>query len=198
MSDEINNEALNSLEWGKPIKRRSDDIPQDNDKRLKSNEEILNKIIEDKYLEFYEPEYDESKGKVLYYRKLKFQGKRFTLFSKTKDLLKYNNLYYYCINHRKTKTSTNQDKKGFKIRISICHAKIKFEKDKNKYIYCNSHSKACEELIKEKYLNYREVKKEINNYDMFKNELIEYLKKYPVISFTDFKKYGNEVYNKSE
>ena len=33
---------------------------------------------------------------------------------------------------------------------------------------------------------------------MFKKELIEYLKKYPVISFTDFKKYGNEVYNKSE
>ena len=46
-------------------------------------------------------------------------------------------------------------------------------------------------------MNFKEVSKWISNCDEFKNQLIAYLKEYPVISFTEFKKYGKDLYNKS-
>ena len=70
------------------------------------------------------------------------------------DIQKYENLYYYCIHHRTTKNSTKEDEKGKKKRISICNAKIKFNKVRNIYIYCEEHSKECEDLTKEKYMNF--------------------------------------------
>ena len=45
-------------------------------------------------------------------------------------------------------------------------------------------------------MNYKEVKKAINNYDQYKNWLLDNLKIYPVIFFSDYKKYAKDLYNK--
>ena len=47
-------------------------------------------------------------------------------------------------------------------------------------------------------MNLKEVSKGISNYDEFKNQLMAYLKGYPLISFTEFKKYGKDLYKKSD
>ena len=134
----------------------------------------------------------------MYYRKLKFQEKKYTLFTKKEDIENYNNLYYYCVNHRTTKTSKEEDNNGFKKRICICNSKIKYDKSNQKYIYCQGHSEECNNLVKEKFMNFKDIECEINNFDIFKKELTEYLKIYPVISFNNFKNYGINLYNKSE
>ena len=89
---------------------------------------MINKIIDEKYFELIYPVKDENNELIIYYRKLIFQGKKFTLFTKKDDIQNYNNLYYYCCNHRTTKTSKLDNDKGHKIRIYICNAKIKYEK----------------------------------------------------------------------
>ena len=183
---------------GKPTKRKNGNNLNKKEDNNKNIETFVNKEIEKEYLEFIDPVYDEKNKEILYYRKIKFQDKKFTLFTKKSEILKYNNLYYYCINHRTSKTSTDLDKKGVKKRICICNSKIEYEKNNNKYIFCKLNSKDCDDLVKEKYMNFREIKKEINNYEEFKNELLNYLKEYPVISYNDFKIYGKDLYNKSE
>jgi hypothetical protein len=57
-----------------------------------------------------------------------FQDKKFYLITKNDDAKQYNNLYYYCNNHRTTKLSDQVDKNGNKTRINICDSKIKYEK----------------------------------------------------------------------
>ena len=69
-----------------------------------------------------------------------FQDKKFYLITKNDDAKQYNNLYYYCNNHRTTKLSDQVDKNGNKTRINICDSKIKYEKDTNRYIFCQDHS----------------------------------------------------------
>ena len=85
-------------------------------------------MIEDKYIDLFDPKLKINED-ILYYRKLKFQGKKFTLFIKKRDINKYNNLYY--INIRQIKIHTIDDNRSFKTRIYICNSKIKFDKKIN-------------------------------------------------------------------
>ena len=126
-----------------------------------------------------------------------FQDKKFYLITKNDDVKQYNNLYYYCNNHRTTKLSDQVDKNGNKTRINICDSKIKYEKDTNRYIFCQDHSDQCNELDNAKITNIVEIEKEISNYQNFTDSLKEYLKLNPVITFNDFKRMGQNLYNEN-
>ena len=115
--------------------------------------------------------------------------------TKNSDVLKYNDLYYYCNNHRTTKLSEKLDNKGNKLRISICNSKIKYERDIDKYIFCEDHSEECDNLERAKITNIIEVKTGINNYENFTEALKEYLNKFPMITFHEFKVYAQNLYN---
>ena len=80
--------------------------------------------------------------------------------TKNSDVLKYNDLYYYCNNHRSTKLSEKLDTNGNKLRISILwNSKIKCQKDIDKYIICEDHSEDCDNLERVvKITNIMEVK----------------------------------------
>ena len=129
----INNELKgneNNIKEKKARKRKTDKTSDE----TSANNIIINQTIEDKYLELYDPVINEVNNQIMYYRKLKFQEKKFTLFTKKEDIENYNNLYYYCVNHRTTKTSKEEDNNGFKKRICICNSKIKYDKSNQKYI----------------------------------------------------------------
>ena len=104
------------------------------------------------------------------------------------------NLYYYCVNHRTTKTSEIITEKGNKKRINICNARIKYDKNLDQYSLLEKHSKGCYDLIKEFPINYLEIKEEINNYQNFTNSLKTFMNNNPNISFIEFKKYGQNIY----
>ena len=53
-----------------------------------------------------------------YYRKLEILGKSYILSTKIKDVELRRNLYYYCVNHRITKTSEILTENGNKKRIN--------------------------------------------------------------------------------
>ena len=129
-----------------------------------------------------------------YFRNIEFQGKKFLIFSKNDEINKYNRVFYYCKYHRTTKGSDKIDKKGNKLRINICNARIKYEIIQNKYSISGNHSKECENLNRTLEINYAEVKKELDSYDEFRENLKDYLKRFPITNFPDFKKYGQNLY----
>ena len=73
-------------------------------------------------------------------------------------------MYYYCVNHRTTKTSEKIDIKGNKKRINICDCRIHYAKNRDIYLFLKDHSKECYNLVKEIPTNILEVNKEISNY----------------------------------
>ena len=103
-------------------------------------------------------------------------------------------MYYYCVNHRTTKTSEKIDIKGNKKRINICDCRIHYAKNRDIYLFLKDHSKECYNLVKEIPINILEVNKEISNYQKFRNFLKEYLGKNPNINFNDFRKEGDKLY----
>ena len=125
-----------------------------------------------------------------YFKNLIFQDKKFYLITKKDEILKYNNSYYYCNNHRTTKTSEKLDKDGHKERINIYNSKIKYEKDKDRYIFYQDHSEQCNEIDKAKITNIVQVEKGITNYQNFTEALEDIINKNPLLLFKDFKKRG--------
>ena len=172
--------------------KRKLDIPFYTELKRLKNKIITENIIKKKYI----TELSEIKEKeIIYYKHLLFQGKKYYLMTKNSDVLKYNDLYYYCNNHRTTKLSEKLDNKGNKLRISICNSKIKYERDIDKYIFCEDHSEECDNLERAKITNIMEVKTGINNYENFTEALKEYLNKFPMITFHEFKVYAQNLYN---
>ena len=107
------------------------------------------KIIPEKYLIKSEKFTIENNPKKIYYRKLEFSGKKFYLSTKKEELEKNRDMYYYCVNHRTTKTSEKIDNKGNKKRINICDSRIHYSKNRDIYLFLQDHSKECYNLIKE-------------------------------------------------
>ena len=87
-------------------------------KHLK-NKSYMENIIYKKYL--IELNELEEEG-YIYYKHLLFQDKKYYLMTKNSDVLKYNDLYYYCNNHRTTKLSEKLDSNSNKLRNSICNS----------------------------------------------------------------------------
>ena len=117
--EENNTKKKDFIRESLPKKRKDDNEPGMEKIKYENNELLINKEIETNYLELIDPVYEEINNEILYYRKIKFQGKKFTLFTKKSETFIYNNLYYYCTNHRTTKSSSELDNKGFKKRVCI-------------------------------------------------------------------------------
>ena len=64
----------------------------------------------------------------------------------------------------------------------------------NKYSISGNHSEECENLNRTLEINYAEVKQELDSYDEFRENLKDYLKRFPITNFPDFKKYGQNLY----
>ena len=99
------------------------------------------KIIPEKYLIKTDEFYINNNPKKIYYRKLEFSWKKFYLSTKKDELEMNRDLYYYCINHRTTKTSDKIDAKGNKKRINICDSRIHYNKNRDVYLFLQDHSK---------------------------------------------------------
>ena len=63
--------------------------------------------------------------------------------TKKKDIKRLNNIYYYCINHRTLKNSTESNKKGETKRISLCNARLIYVKDIEEFYTDWEHSSYC-------------------------------------------------------
>jgi len=58
-------------------------------------------------------------------------------------------LYYFCVNHKTTKTSEKIDNKGNKKRINICDSRIYYIKNRDIYLFLQDQSKEWNNLVKE-------------------------------------------------
>ena len=132
-------------------------------------------IIENKFINGIDmqtiPDYPNYK----YFKNIEFQGKKFMIFIKRSDIIKYNRVYYYFRNHRTSKFSDTLDEKGNKKRFNICNAIIKYNIIKNIYSFFGEHTEECESTLKPEIINKAEINEEINNYD-------EYLESLKIIS----------------
>ena len=118
----------------------------------------INEIIEDKYLELYDEVTNDTNSLVLYYRKLKFQNKKFTLFTKKYEIEKYNNIYYCVLITVPQKLVKIKILKVSKNLFLYVIQKLNNDKINQKYIYCKGHSYEWDKIIKEKFMNFKELK----------------------------------------
>ena len=99
-----------------PKKRSHKEIGSIMIKRRKINTKISSPVkILDKSLVKHLNEIDlKNNPNFKYYRKLEILGKNYIMSTKTEDVEIRRNLYYYCVNHRTTKTSEIITEKGNK------------------------------------------------------------------------------------
>ena len=129
---------------------------------------------------------------------LKWLGKNFFRMTKKKDIDTADNIYYYCINHRTLKNSTEITSKGKPKRVSFCNARIIYVKNKGEFFNDWGHSTYCNKEKIEEYENKGDINEEIENYKGMKTSLLKYLNSHPMISCYDFIKKGYKVYNKNK
>ena len=129
---------------------------------------------------------------------MKYADKKFIINYLRKTAEKYNNIYYYCPLHRTTKFSNTFRKNNTKKKVNLCNAKILYKKDTKEYFICNDHSTKCLELGKTNYDNKEDINCEINNYKKYKELLIDYLNKNPLIKYKDFRYIATKLYDESK
>ena len=205
-SGSLNNKNNPFIKAQKPQKEENKDneIKDDKEEKNTGSIEKSTKINDMNYLLYINDLFIEKENlieieddkNIHVYRKLIYGGKKFYLMTSVKDLKKYKNAYYYCTNHRTSKFSEIYEEKGKK-RISICEGKILYEIKTKKYFFANDHSDKCKNIKKIEYENIQSINKEISNYKNFREELINYLNLNPVISFHDFAKEGQSIYDKN-
>ena len=127
------------------------------------------------------------------YKTLNYSGKKFILSTKKIALNNTNLISYYCSLHRTTKFSNEFDKNNKKKKICLCNGKIIYDKKANQYYISCEHSIKCNNLISEKFENYKSINLEINNYQNFKKGLIEQLNLNPLITYRDFVKEAYKI-----
>ena len=64
-----------------------------------------------------------------YYQSIKYANKKFNAIYTKKEGLKHDIIYYYYKYHRTTKKSNILTKNNKKKKISLCNAKIKYDKE---------------------------------------------------------------------
>ena len=193
-SNSVGSNIKNTEKYSKENWKKLIDIPNIRMGKKFSVNSSTEYSIENKYINGGDLQIIKDNTELKYFKNIEFQGKKFLIFTKKADILKYYRIYYYCKNHRMSKTSEKLDDKGNKVRINLCNAKIKYEITSKKYSMIGNHSEECENLSNSLVTNYAEIKVEINNYQNFKDILKSYLKEYPIITFPEFKKYGQKIY----
>ena len=146
----------------------------------------------------------ETEGKInldknfLCYKTLNYAWKKYVLSTKKISLNITNLISYYCSLHRTTKFSNEFDKNNKKKKICLCNGKIIYDKKANLYYLSCEHSIKCNNVITEKFENYKSINLEINNYQNFKKGLIEQLNLNPLITYRDFVKEAYKIYNNNK
>ena len=123
-------------------------------------------------------------------------GKKYFRMTKKKDIKRLNNIYYYCINHRTLKNSTESNKKGEPKRISLCNARLIYVKDIEEFYTDWEHSSYCNNQKAQEYQNLGDINEQINNYKDLKEKLTLYLNTHSMITVGEFIKKGYKLYDK--
>ena len=163
------------------------DIPPKKNFSIKSakkinKEEIINNI--------------NNKIKIEEIYSINWLGKKYFRMTKKKDIKRLNNIYYYCINHRTLKNSTESNKKGEPKRISLCNARLIYVKDIEEFYTDWEHSSYCNNQKAQEYQNLGDINEQINNYKDLKEKLTLYLNTHSMITVGEFIKKGYKLYDK--
>ena len=102
-------------------------------------------------------------------------GKKFFRMTRAKDIGIRDNIYFYCINHRTLKNSSEINSKGNPKRMSFCNARIIYIKNKDEFYSDWGHSNYCNLEKIEEYQNMGDINEQINNYKEMKSSLIKIL-----------------------
>ena len=206
INSNLNNELNPFINTENKSKKLDEDIILSDETEIKNNNDSKKDekdittekiLINDLFIEKENLVCEFSKGNECY-QYIIYGGKKFYLMTKKNDISKYNNLYYYCLNHRTTKNSEIYTSKNIKKKISICNAKILYEKNTKNYYFMKNHSDECLKKLIQKYENYKEINLEINNYQNFRKGLLDFLNTNPTISYHDFIKEGEIIYNQNK
>ena len=164
---------------------------QDIEMKEISNENLLNKnkekhYINDIFIDKSNKIYNENN--IIIYNTLFYAGKKYKIMTKSSKISETNEITYYCTLHRTIKNNQKFYDNNKKKKINLCDGKIIYNKNIDKFYLANNHSLKCEEFMKQKFENYKEINIEIDNYKNFRLGLIEFLKINPLISYKEFLK----------
>ena len=162
-----------------------------NIKNLKEEKYYINDLFIEKSNKIYD------ENNIIIYKTLIYAGKKFKIMTKTSNISETNEITYYCTLHRTIKNSQEFYDNNKKKKINLCDGKIIYNKNIDKFYLANNHSLKCDEFMKKKIENYKEINIEINNYKNFRLGLIEFLKINPLISYKDFLKEALKIYDKN-
>lgn len=130
-------------------------------------------------------------------KKFRLNGKNFYQMSKNDIAKKMDHVIYYCTLHNTIIGSNKYTSEGKKKKISKCNSRIFYYKNTYSYIMDWGHSDFCDIQNIPKYENIASIVTEITNYKEFKKEIIDYLEKYPIIKYIDYKKKVLSFYYKN-
>ena len=88
--------------------------------------------------------------------------------TKSSKISETNEITYYCTLHRTIKNSQEYYDNNKKKKINLCDSKIIYNKNIDKFYLANNHSLKCEEFMKQKFEN----NKDINIDDKLNNNSI--------------------------
>ena len=127
-----------------------------------------------------------------------FLGKKYYRMTNKKDIELYDNIYYYCTNHRTLKNSNERNSKGNPKRVGFCNARIIYNKENDEYYTDWGHSSLCNKEQLPEYENKAEIEKEINNYNELKETLLSYLNKNSMVTYKKFLKIAYKTYETNQ
>jgi uncharacterized protein with FMN-binding domain len=185
-----NNNNKKKIETDIDIKNKIENN-NDNDSENKELNDIY--LIDPLFIE-YTKKYSDYKN-TWWPVKVTYGGKKYYVASHTSYLNnpKTNVLYYFCVNHR-----LNTPYKKMLFGNKNYNGKLKFIRNTNEFYIIHKHNEICDIKNKKVYDNLANIEKEINNFSNYKEALISFLNKNPLIGYNAFKKKAVNIYLKNE
>lgn len=84
------------------------------------------------------------------------------------------------------------------MKVSKCYARVFYFKEREEYTIDWLHSDFCNKIIKEEYQNKADIEAEVNNYQEFRKNIKDWLDKFPLTKYREFKKKAISFYFKCQ
>lgn len=170
-------------------KKNLNKINNNNSKDFSYNDQII-RLIDKKFISYKKIFYENNK-EIWWPNQIKYGGKKYYTQSVSSELIKKDKteIIYFCTNHR-----INTVKKKILFKNNPCNGKIKFNRLDNNFYWLADHNDICDNKYPKLYDNSGNITENVYKFADFKEYLIEYLNKNPIMSYNKFKDHAIKSY----
>ena len=135
--------------------------------------------------------YFQNKKEIWWPKIVQYAGKKYYTQSSHKELQTKTttDIIYFCTNHR-----INTIKKKLLFKNNPVNGKIKFYRIKEQFYWIKNHNNTCDNRNPPIHDNITNVTKKIYGFDISKENMINYLNKNSLVTYTHFKDFAIEIF----